>query len=81
MSDSSRLSSLSQEDVEAGFVAVQLLIHLFKPNPNALSTGETMTTMQAISRFLGFVLWCIYQLAGWLSLPGFLEFKVVLCCS
>jgi hypothetical protein len=37
-----------------------------------------MTMMQAISRFLGFILWCIYQLAGWLPLLGFLEFKVVL---
>jgi hypothetical protein len=27
---------------------------------------------------LGFILWCIYQLAGWLSLLGFLEFKVLL---
>ena len=27
---------------------------------------------------LGFILWCIYQLAGWLSLLGFLEFKVLI---
>jgi len=27
---------------------------------------------------LGFILWCIYQLAGWFSLLGFLEFKVLL---
>jgi hypothetical protein len=42
------------------------------------SPSEEMTTMQAISRFLAFILWCIYQLAGWLSLLGFLEFKVLL---